>query len=350
MTAFHNGTAVIKEGAVFSSVEANDECIITEELAAFNDLSVGDSIVITNPNNEEERYPLTVVGIYSDSSANESSFSMFGSTSSDPANRIYMSYATLQKIIEASVAAAEAKAEEGTNVNALSGTLSGTYVFADAEAFKAFEGEARTLGLADTYAINSSDVNTFESGLVPLNTLSTMAGYFLVVILVIGAIILVVLNIFNVRERKYEIGVLTAMGMKKGKVALQFLSEIFIVTLVAIALGVGIGGVSSVPVTNALLANQVEAQNEQTEQIEQNFGRDFMNGDRQPSNSGRPSFFLGQNSAEEPVYVTEISSAMNLTVVFQMLAIGILLTLISGTVSILFVMRYDPLKILANRD
>lgn len=34
-------------------------------------------------------------------------------------------------------------------------------------------------------------------------------------ILVIGAVILVVLNIFNVRERKYEIGVLTAMGMKK---------------------------------------------------------------------------------------------------------------------------------------
>ncbi len=33
-----------------------------------------------------------------------------------------------------------------------------------------------------------------------------------------------------------------------------------------------------------------------------------------------------------------------------MLGIGVLLTLISGMVSILFVMRYEPLKILANRD
>ena len=89
--------------------------------------------------------------------------------------------------------------------------------------------------------------------MTPLNTLSTMAGWFLLVILLIGAVILIVLNIFNVRERKYEIGVLTAMGMKKGKVALQFLTEIFTVTLTAVIIGIIIGAVSSVPVTNALL-------------------------------------------------------------------------------------------------
>ncbi len=69
-------------------------CIIIQELAAFNDLSVGDAITISNPNNEEELYSLTVAGIYTDSSANTNSFSMFGWTSTDPANAIYMSYAT----------------------------------------------------------------------------------------------------------------------------------------------------------------------------------------------------------------------------------------------------------------
>ena len=41
---------------------------------------------------------------------------------------------------------------------------------------------------------------------------------------------------------------------------------------------------------------------------------------------------------------------MNLTVVLQLFAIGLILTLIASAVSMLFVMRYDPLKILANRD
>ena len=49
-------------------------------------------------------------------------------------------------------------------------------------------------------------------------------------------------------------------------------------------------------------------------------------------------------------YITEVNSAMNLTVVFQMLGVGLLLTLIASLASVLFIMRYDPLKILANRD
>ena len=355
MTSFLNGTAAIEEGSVFTMDAASNECIITEELALFNNLSVGDSIQISNPNHDEELYTLTVVGIYSDSSANESSFSMFGATSTDPANRIYVSYATLQEIIEASEAAVAELTDEDSSVAALSGTLEGTYVFADVDAYEAFETEVRELGLEDSYTVSSSDIAAFEASLTPLNTLSTMAGYFLIVILVIGAVILVVLNIFNVRERKYEIGVLTAMGMKKGKVALQFLTEIFVVTFISVMIGAGVGAVSSVPVTNALLENQVASQNSQAEQVEQNFGRGNMGMDpgmteNRPGNEkgGFFSNIFGANN--ENAYVTQVSSAMNFTVVLQMLGIGILLTLVAGMVSMLFVMRYEPLKILANRD
>ena len=49
-------------------------------------------------------------------------------------------------------------------------------------------------------------------------------------------------------------------------------------------------------------------------------------------------------------YIAEVNSAMNLTVVFQMIGVGLLLTVIAGAASVLFIMRYDPLKILANRD
>ncbi|MBR4282930.1 MAG: FtsX-like permease family protein, partial [Clostridia bacterium] len=189
------------------------------------------------------------------------------------------------------------------------------------------------------------------------------AGYFLIVILIIGAIILVVLNIFNVRERKYEVGVLTAMGMKKWKVATQFVCEILIVTMVAIIIGAGIGAVSSVPVTNALLAGQVESQNAQQTEREQNFGRpgNFgggFPGGEMPSDmpSNIPDDVGGGNNPFENMfggaadYITEVNSAMNLTVVLQMLCVGLFLTLVASMASVLFIMRYDPLKILANRD
>lgn len=73
MTSFTDGTAKIEQGAVFEENTENTDCIITNELAVFNDISVGDSIKLSNPNNESETYTLKVVGIYSDSSANESS-------------------------------------------------------------------------------------------------------------------------------------------------------------------------------------------------------------------------------------------------------------------------------------
>ena len=269
-------TAQISDGVLFDEGTTEMHCIVSTELATYNGLAVGDTITLVNPNNKEETYALTVVGIYTDSAANENSFSQFGATSSDPANRIYMSYATLQSIVNASAESSETVTDEDTGrefETALNGSLDATYVFADPEDYYAFETEVRTLGLDDSYTVSSSDISSFESSLTPLNTLSDMALTFLIVILIIGAIILVVLNIFNIRERKYEIGVLTAMGMKKGKVAMQFLTEIFVITIVAVLLGATIGGVFSVPVTNALLAGQVADQQSQSQQVEQNFGR-----------------------------------------------------------------------------
>ena len=103
--------------------------------------------------------------------------------------------------------------------------------------------------------------------------------------------------------------------------------------------------------TNNLLENKVSSQTSQSEQIEQNFGRGNMPADPGLAAGGKGSFFMDMlGTGSENSYVTEVSSAMNLTVVLQMLGIGILLTLISGMVSMLFVMRYEPLKILANRD
>ena len=290
---------------------------------------------------------------------------MFGK-SQDPANQIYMSANALQKILDASEASSTTVTDENTGRekdSAITGSLAATYVVADSDAYYAFEEEARKLGLDDSYTISSADISAFESSLVPLDTLSTMAGWFLVVILIIGAVILVVLNIFNVRERKYEVGVLTAMGMKKSKVAMQFMCEILVVTMLAVIIGAGIGAVSSVPVTNALLANQVESQSSHQSQMKENFGRpgnfggDF-GGDFSGQIPSAPPGDMGGGSGNPfetmfgnaENYITEVNSAMNLTVVAQMLLVGLLLTIVASMASVAFIMRYDPLKILANRD
>ncbi len=364
MTSFVDGTATIEDGAVFEEGTEAYNCIISEELATYNDVTVGDTVVLENPNDEEETYELTVVGIYSDSGSNEGFQMMMGT---DPANEIYMSYNALAKIIEESEEVSETVTDEDTGreyETALTGNTNATYVFADTDSYEKFEEEARELGLSDSYSISSQDIAAFENSMVPLETLSTMSGWFLLVILIIGAIILIVMNIFNIRERKYEIGVLMAIGMKKGHVAMQFLTEVFVVTLIAVIIGIGVGGASAVPVTNALLENQIASSDNRMEEVQESFGRENSGMPQMPGGMG--GFGGGGGNMEPPSggfegiekvfgadaanYVSEINSAMNFTVVLQMLGIAVLLTLIAGMVSMLFVMRYEPLKILANRD
>ena len=345
MTDFVNGSAAILEGgAMFAEDTSELVCVISETLALYNELSVGDSVTITNPNSETEAYTLTVVGIYESSQDGGLS------------NSIYVSFNKLQAILDLSESVSTEYTNDWgmTSETKVTGSLTATYLFANTDDYDAFAEEVYTLGLDESYTVESSDLLEFEESLTLLETLGNMAGWFLIIILIIGGVILVVLNIFNVRERKYEVGVLTAMGMKKWKVAAQFICEILVVTMLAVIIGAGIGAVSSVPITNALLSEQMESQNNKNDRFNSSFDPSGMFGSDLPDDIP-DDFGGGKNPFQNMIsgtanYITEVDSAMNLTVVFQMIGVGLLLTFIASTASVMFIMRYDPLKILANRD
>ena len=339
MKDFVNSTSSILEGgSMFADGTSDLTCVISKSLATYNSLEVGDTIVIANTDLSSETFTLTICGIFTSTQSTAS------------ANSIYMSSNALQAIIDTSALA--------SGDYAVTADLTATYTFANVEDYEVFCDEVYTLGLDERYSVQSSDLLEFENSLTPLNTLGTMAGWFLIIILIIGGVILVVLNIFNVRERKYEVGVLTAMGMKKWKVAAQFMCEILVVTMIAVLIGAGIGAVSSVPITNALLETQINSEKDMNDRFNTNFDPSGMR-PGMPSGGSMPQKPSGVGGGRNPIgnmfggaadYITEVDSAMNLTVVFQMIGVGLLLTLIASAASVMFIMRYDPLKILANRD
>lgn len=127
--------------------------------------------------------------------------------------------------------------------------------------------------------------------------------------------ILIIFNMFTARERKYEIGVLAAIGMKKGKVAMQFLTEAFIVTFIAIIVGTGIGAVASEPVGDYMLKEQVASMEITNENTNQNFGGGFqgnMGGFRPGGNMGGNA--SQGNNANHVDYVVELNTTTDFTV------------------------------------
>lgn len=357
-----DGTCTIKDGAVFEEGTEDMVCLISEELAAYNDgLAVGDTFTLTNPSNEEECYTLSICGIYSNQAAVESGTRFMEKT--DQANYIYMSDGTLENILTESAANSIAVIDDFGNetVSTLTTELNFTYAFSDTESYDAFCQAAEEKGLPENYTIMSPDLAAFESSLLPLENLSTMAGWFLLVVLIVGAVVLIVLNIFNIRERKYEIGVLAAIGMKKGKIALQFVTELFFVVAAAVLIGAVTGACTSVPITNALLSNQVESTATTEMQIGENFGREGNFGGKgdAPGDSAmqesekmqdRPDSMFTRMTNGAGNYIDSVSSATDLTVVLELIAAGILLTLISSGAAVVTILRYEPLQILSNRN
>lgn len=328
MTLFVKGSATISDGEMFKD-DDTDTCLISEELAEYNSLKTGDQIKLVNPNDTSDIVTLNIVGIYTSSE----SASGMGPMQRDPANQIYTNIKTMDNIVSTS--------QKNSSDHALSAMISGTYLFENVEDYEAFDAQARALGLSDEYTITSSDLNQYEQSLQPLESLSHYATIFLIVILLIAGLILVVLHIYHIRERKYEIGVLAAIGMNKRKIACQFVLEIFVVTMISMLIGSGIGACISVPVTNMLLENTSVTQQD----TRGGFGKDMPNrndNDIQESPQGM--------MAQGKQYIMEINSATDVMVVLQVCGIAVLLVMISSSVAIMSILRYEPLKILSDRE
>lgn len=349
MTDFISGTSTITSGTIFDEDTSDMVCVISNELATINSLTLGDSFTLANPNSSTETYTFTIEGIYTGATTSTSTNGLNFSTSTDPSNQIYTSYNTLKTVMDQSAAVATTETDENTgstSTTSLRSTLASAYVLADAAGYENFQTDAAAMGLASPYTISSTDISNYESSLVPLQNLSKFATIFVLIVLLIGGIILVAFNIFNIRERKYEVGVLTAIGMKKPKVALQFITELFLVTLVAITIGTAAGAVASVPIADKLLESQITAQQEQTTQTQQNFGRQGQNAGGAVPGSAQTSARFNTRVVN---YVSDINASTDMVVIGELMGIGILLTLLSSCAAVIFILRYEPLKILSER-
>lgn len=385
MSEFVDGTYKITSGAMFDDNEATPVCVISKELADENKVAVGDKISLTNPNNEKETYEFTIVGLYSDSSTDSSTSMNWFSNS---ANQIITSYTALSNIIESSktastvastttatttatataaTTATDAAADTDTDTTsstALSSRLSSTFFLKDETSVEPFAAELKTKGLNEYYTVTTNE-DSFTTNVEPITNLNNFATLFLVLVLLIGGLIMFVLNMINIRERKYEVGVLRAIGMKKGKLALQFVCELLMVTFLSIIIGSSVGAVVSVPTANMLLAKEVSNLESSTTDMAKNFGRPDGTGMDMSARGGAPGSsgttatapqgggknMMGMfGSRGKADYVTQINAVINLKVLFELFGIGILLTIFSSIISIILISRYEPLKILSSRS
>ena len=289
------------------------ECIISEDFAELNGLKTDDIIDIAQGMTADNPLTLKVTGIYFDFTAN-----MFGDSISAPAainvrNDIITNYKT---------AFDYGKSDPRVDTAA--------YTLKSPELMSAFENEARSAGLSYDYKV-TIDEEAYNRIISPALGMAKISLTFMIVVLILGGLVLVLLATLSIRERKYEVGVLRAMGMKKHKVAIGLVFESLAITVVCLVLGLGVGAAVAQPVSDMLLKEQVAA-------AEPNAG------------SGTGMFYAGTQTDANAEPLSDLDVNLNAEVVMMIVAISILLVLVSSVTGISYITKYEPIKILMERN
>jgi putative ABC transport system permease protein len=326
MTDFVSGNYQITDGSVFDDFESNG-CIINEELATSNNLSVGDTITFYNPDNKKLTYELEIVGIYTDNSkTDDNKMNMF----SNSANSIITNTTVVENIVN--------------DDEDIMTSIDPTFILTSQDVIEDFEKELTEKGLNEYFSV-STNLDQIESETSSITNVKTFATTFLIITLLIGGIVLFVINMINVRERKYEIGVLRTIGMKKSILTCQFMIEILIVAMLSLVIGTAIGASISVPVANNLLASEIESSQENMQQVSDNFGgpRD----DEQKDMKKDDMKFNGVVSVDK---ITSINAVVDIKVILELIMLGLILSLVSALASMISIQRFSPLTILKERS
>ena len=319
MTDFVNGVYQVTDGEMISDFSGY-QCVISNELATLNEVAVGSTITLKNPTTEKT-YDFTVTGIYTDNNDNNESASMY----SKSANTIIVGSGVIELLV----------ADDNTLVT----NLTPSFILKGEESIESFKTEIREKGLNEYYTINTN-LDDLQNATKSIENVKTFATTFLLITLIISSLVLFVINMINIRERKYEIGVFRTIGMSKFKLTIQFIFELLLVALIALIVGAIIGSYLAKPVGNMLLENEIQTTQGEQEKISNNFGKGKM------PNSMNMQF----NKREQVETIDSIEAIVDFTVVMQLLGIGMLLTLISSLASMISIQRFSPLTILKERS
>lgn len=259
-----------------------NECMIGRAFAEHNGLAIGDTISVSGQSKsmDKNEIQLTVTGIYGDY-FNAVNAVMFGTDYGD----IFTTYDTLMN----------------TGFHYID-IIDAAFTLNDPESAELFEQELREKGLNEYHTLIYS-TEEYENNTKPLADISHIAELFTITAGIIGAAILLLLSVIQVRERKYEIGVLRAMGMKKSSIASGMVYESLLMMFICFAVSAVFALLLTKPVAATLLGS-----------------------------------------------LTDITIALPPIAIGLSAAMALVLSILSGICAVFAVMRNEPMNILIERN
>ena len=334
-----NETLTIKEGTYFDE-DSTDSALISYEFAELNSLKVGDTFKIKNIYTEKS-VTLTVLGIY-DTSAGRAD-----------ANTLYLNIATAAKFLST-----DDYNDGNYDVDDVNFYMTNSD-YAD-EFVEKINSEFPEL--AENNLKVAVDTSEYDSLAGSIESVGSFANTILIIVIVATIIIITLIVTINVKDRRYEIGVLMSLGASKKNIVGQIATELLVIGTLGFALASVTGTVFAGTLGSMIIKDQTASSSKQSEQ---NFGRPGATMPGMPNQPGGKNNSSRSNSApdlpdgdfnmkdlmtssrSETVELDINAEPLDYLLLFTTGYLTIILALILPATSI---MRYQPKTILSGKE
>ncbi|UOE94068.1 ABC transporter permease [Alkalihalobacillus sp. LMS39] len=342
---FEEGKNQLVDGRVFTNEEVENGAavtVISKKLAELNNLHVGDTFILTSAvidyqGHQEEildsrDLPLEIIGLFEPVTVERTEdennqHGMWDFMDMDKQNTVYVANSIvlderkydIEKRMELDEEFRKMVEEEGDAW--LQEYYQPIYILNSTDDAQAFAEDALTL-VPEYYVVrHASDQYDSISG--PIKSMSKLSGYVLIVsvaasILIIGLVVLLFL-----RDRRRELGIYLSLGERRGRVIGQIVIEVFVIALIGITLSLFTGNLIASGVSGTLMQSDTTSQDEF-----------YYYGDDFTSNLTTSDVLNSYEVELSPTYI------------LMFIIIGLATVLFSTIIPLIYIVRLNPKKIL----
>lgn len=349
------GKADLLDGRTFTQDEidrGSPVALITKRLAEANNLSVGDSIVVGSyifdwENNttgtpavkDSQDLPLQIIGIYQQKEtpktgdASDKSM-MFSDEKQRQANTLIVPNLVVineQKFLNEQWLADSDMPEEEKEKARNSVYYQSLFILESPDDIQAFKDETMPL-LPPFYTVitNSDSYSTIAA---PVEQTSKLATYVLYVAIGASILIISLVVLLFLRDRKHELGIYMSLGEQRGKVVSQVVLEVLLIAVLAIGLSLITGNFVAQGLSDSMVRDQLVQ--EQTDPwMDPNYGMD----------SYRFNEFAANLTAQDISENYRINFSPAYIGLFFLIGLGTVL--VSTVLPMLYIVRLNPKKVL----
>ncbi|MEH7355150.1 ABC transporter permease [Neobacillus drentensis] len=249
LASFKDGTNKIVEGRQITKDDADKQVVVIEKhLAEENNLKVGSKVKVKSVDDKTSG-EFEVVGIYETSGSSQQPMGM-DMPMMNPYNKMYAPYKASLKVTP--------KFEDQEP-----GISQVVYYLDDPKNTEAFKAAAKKQNIDfDTFKLDAKD-EAYKKMMGPIENVASFSKTVVYIVAIAGAVILGLIVLLSIKERRYEMGVLLSIGERKGKLIGQFLAEILLIGSFAFALSLFTGNVLSQMVGDSLLQKEIAVSQQQ---------------------------------------------------------------------------------------